>query len=131
VIVEPIDYTKATASEYILKHLKDQIPQDSAASSPIDFLLIAGDGREDEPVFEWANSLKEQGTVKKVSTVSLGSRNTSAMFTLTQGVTGKMSLLVVIQLHTNNGLGVLTALQRLSQLSSTSSSAQVPRSSTW
>lgn len=92
VIVEPIDYTKATASEYILKQLKDQIPQDSVASAPIDFLLIAGDGREDEPVFEWASNLKEQGIVKKVSTVSLGSRNTSAMFTLTQGVTGEIFL---------------------------------------
>ena len=88
VIVEPIDYTKATASEYIFNCLKNKIPADSAASSPIDFLLIAGDGREDEPVFEWANSLKEPEVVKKVSTVSLGRRNTQAMFTLTQGVTG-------------------------------------------
>jgi hypothetical protein len=57
--------------------------------APVDFLMVAGDGRDDEIVFRWANDLGETGTVKNVTTVSLGSRDTQAMKTLTQGVTGK------------------------------------------
>tara|TARA_R110002060_G_scaffold60586_1_gene70181 strand:+ start:1646 stop:1843 length:198 start_codon:yes stop_codon:yes gene_type:complete len=50
--------------------------------------MVAGDGRDDEVIFRWANELGRDGTVKNVTTVSLGSRNTEAGCTLTQGVTG-------------------------------------------
>lgn len=60
-----------------------------ADEAPVDFLMVAGDGRDDEVVFRWANDLGETGAVKNVTTVSLGSRDTQAMKTLTQGVTGK------------------------------------------
>jgi trehalose 6-phosphate synthase/phosphatase len=60
-----------------------------ADEGPVDFLMVAGDGRDDEVVFRWANDLGESGSVRNVTTVSLGSRDTQAMKTLTQGVTGK------------------------------------------
>jgi len=60
-----------------------------AGEAPVDFLMIAGDGRDDEVVFRWANDLGDTGAVKNVTTVSIGSRDTQAMKTLTQGVTGK------------------------------------------
>ena len=56
---------------------------------PVDFLMVAGDGRDDEVVFRWANDLGESGSVRNVTTVSLGNRDTQAMKTLTQGVTGQ------------------------------------------
>lgn len=82
VVVEPVDWTKGTAAEKIFDDLR------SGDLSP-DFLMVVGDGREDEKVFKWANQLGEEGTVKDVVTVSLGSRNTEARATLTQGVSGK------------------------------------------
>lgn len=59
------------------------------SASPVDFLMVAGDGRDDEIIFKWANALGEEKIVKNVTTVSLGSRNTEANCTITQGVTGK------------------------------------------
>ena len=61
------------------------MPSDKA---PIDFLMVAGDGRDDEVIFAWANELGNSGFVENVTTVSLGNRDTQAMSTLTQGVTG-------------------------------------------
>lgn len=60
-------------------------------TSPIDFLLVVGDGRDDEVIFRWANDLGRKREIEHVTTVSLGSRNTEAGFTLTQGVTGRSS----------------------------------------
>lgn len=56
--------------------------------SPVDFLLVMGDGRDDEVIFRWANELGKEKKVDNVTTVSLGGRNTEAGYTLTQGVTG-------------------------------------------
>ncbi|KAM5480637.1 Trehalose-6-P synthase/phosphatase complex subunit [Microsporum canis] len=58
-----------------------------------DFILVIGDGRDDEPAFRWANELGEEKKVKHVMTVTLGLKNTEAMATLTQGVTGALSCL--------------------------------------
>jgi hypothetical protein len=55
--------------------------------------MVAGDGRDDEVIFRWANELGTNKTVQNVTTVSLGSRNTEAGWTLTQGVTGMLLLL--------------------------------------
>jgi len=100
VAVEPIDWSKGTAAEKILDGLKKEMGPNEVHKAPMDFLMVAGDGREDEVIFRWANELGKSGYVKNVTTVSLGSRNTEAMNTLTQGVTG-----------------VLTALQKLAALS--------------
>lgn len=51
--------------------------------------MVIGDGREDEKVYKWANGLKGGNGAKDVITVSLGSRNTEATSTLTQGVSGE------------------------------------------
>ncbi|KMQ47623.1 hypothetical protein HL42_1751 [Trichophyton rubrum] len=58
-----------------------------------DFILVIGDGRDDEPAFRWANELGEEKKVKNVMTVTLGFKNTEAMATLNQGVTGALSCL--------------------------------------
>ncbi len=50
--------------------------------------MVVGDGRDNEVIFRWANELGNNNTVDHVTTVSLGSRNTEAGCTLTQGVTG-------------------------------------------
>ena len=87
--VEPIDWSKGTAAIQIFEQLKSEMPKDATYKSPIDFLMVVGDGREDEVIFRWANELGKDKTVENVTTVSLGSRNTEAGYTLTQGVTGK------------------------------------------
>ncbi|KAL2260899.1 hypothetical protein VTK26DRAFT_4970 [Humicola hyalothermophila] len=101
VLVEPIDWTKSTAAQKIFADLRGRMEPDQKHHSPVDFLMVVGDGREDEKVFKWANTLGEEGVVKDVVTVSLGSRNTEATATLTQGVSG-----------------VLMALQRLGSIAS-------------
>lgn len=93
IIVEPIIPNKATASSIVFdnihKRAKRQAGETSNAETEIpEFMLVVGDGREDEVVFRWANKLNEQKSVKSVMTVTLGSKNTEAMATLTQGVTG-------------------------------------------
>ena len=88
VLVEPIDWTKTTAAQKIFADLRAGMAADETHKSPVDFLMVIGDGREDEKVFKWANTLGDQGVVKEVVTVSLGTRNTEAAATLTQGVSG-------------------------------------------
>jgi trehalose 6-phosphate synthase/phosphatase len=99
IVVEPIDWTKSTAAQKIFENLKTRMAADAEHKDPVDFLMVVGDGREDEKVFKWANTLGEEGSIKEVVTVSLGNRNTEAVATLTQGVSG-----------------VLMALQRLAAL---------------
>ncbi|TGO47084.1 hypothetical protein BCON_0294g00040 [Botryotinia convoluta] len=100
VAVEPIDWSKGTAAMKIFEGLAKDMSPNAEHTSPVDFLLVIGDGRDDEVIFRWANDLGRAKKVDNVTTVSLGSRNTEAGYTLTQGVTG-----------------VLTALQKLAQLS--------------
>lgn len=89
VAVEPIDWSKGTAATQIFDGLKKNMAPNLDHTSPVDFLMVAGDGRDDEVIFRWANDLGKDGTVDHVTTVSLGSRNTEAGCTLTQGVTGR------------------------------------------
>ncbi|KAK7885796.1 Trehalose-6-P synthase/phosphatase complex subunit [Exophiala xenobiotica] len=58
-----------------------------------EFLMVVGDSREDEYVFNWAHKLEKAGIIKDVVTVTVGARNTEASATLTQGVTGVLSIL--------------------------------------
>ena len=86
ITVEPLDWTKKTAAQKVYADLtKDD---QAGGARAVDFLLVVGDGREDEKVFKWANYLG-QDQVKDVVTVSLGSRSTEATATVTQGVSGK------------------------------------------
>ena len=87
VAVEPLDWTKTTTANGLVNKLNQQ-----PGADPIDFLMIIGDGREDEKVFKWANRLQTDNKVGNVVTVSLGNRSTEAASTLTQGVSGKWSV---------------------------------------
>jgi trehalose 6-phosphate synthase/phosphatase len=90
IIVEPIDWTKTTAAERIFEDIRTHMAPDEAHKGPVDFLMVVGDGRDDEKVFKWANTLGEDKIVKDVVTVSVGKRcNTEATATLTQGVSGE------------------------------------------
>lgn len=86
--VEPIDWSKATAASQIFDRLKKVAQEDGEADLP-DFLMVAGDDRDDEPIFRWANELGAAQVVKHVTTVCVGRRATEAAATLTQGVTGE------------------------------------------
>jgi trehalose-6-phosphatase len=88
VAVEPIDWSKGTAAMKIFEGLEKRFAQDATHKSPADFLMVVGDGRDDEVIFRWANEISRSKKVENVTTVSLGSRNTEAGYTLTQGVTG-------------------------------------------
>lgn len=90
VLVEPLDWTKQTAAEKVYNDLINKAPYADKAG-PVDFMMVIGEGREDEKVFKWANTLCTDSAVKEVVTVSLGSRNTEATATLTQGVSGELS----------------------------------------
>lgn len=93
IAVEPIDWTKRTAARKVFETLKEEIHPTTEKKAPVDFLMVIGDGREDEKVFKWANRLQDDGSVENVVTVSLGNRNTEATATLTQGVSGVLSCL--------------------------------------
>lgn len=90
IIVEPIDWTKSTAAERIFADIRSHMAPDESTKGIVDFLMVVGDGRDDEKVFKWANTLGEEDVVKDVVTVSVGKRgNTEATATLTQGVSGE------------------------------------------
>ena len=86
VLVEPVDWNKGTAAMHILD-LLEQNNKEKENRMP-DFLMVAGDAREDEVIYRWANQLGRDQVITNVTTVSVSSRNTEAMATLTQGVTG-------------------------------------------
>lgn len=91
ILIEPLDWSKGSAATHIFNKLHRN-NLDKQASSPADFLLVAGDDREDEVIFRWANKLGTSGIVRDVTTVSVGTRNTEANATLTQGTTGELNL---------------------------------------
>lgn len=80
VIIEPSDYDKSTVAQHIL----DKYP----ANAQPDFLLVAGNDRDDETIFKWANNLQETDIVRHAHTVTVGDRNSLAMSTLPNGTTG-------------------------------------------
>ena len=115
IVVEPIDWTKKTAAQRVYEDLNIFTPD-----TPVDFLMVVGDGREDEKVFKWANQLSTSGKVKDVTTVSLGTRSTEAAATVTQGVSGKLDNITIPKSLTSRSndccLGALSCLQRLAAM---------------
>ncbi|KAF2684920.1 glycosyltransferase family 20 protein [Lentithecium fluviatile CBS 122367] len=85
VIIEPSDYDKATAAQHIL----DKYPE----SDRPEFLLVAGNDRDDETIFKWAKHMKEDWIIRNVQSVTVGDRNSLAMSTLPNGTTGLLSVL--------------------------------------
>ncbi|KAK4542117.1 hypothetical protein LTR36_007148 [Oleoguttula mirabilis] len=100
-LIEQIDFSKRTAALHIFDQLRERAI--ARGFKVPDFLLVAGDDREDEVVFHWANDLAKARTIRDVFTVSVGKRNTEAQATITQGSTG-----------------LLTALQKLAKISTDS-----------
>lgn len=85
VIIEPVDFDKSTATQHILaKYPESDRPE---------FLFVAGNDRDDEVVFKWANNLKENWIIRHVQTVTVGDRNSLALSTLPNGTTGLLSVL--------------------------------------
>ncbi|KAL7276863.1 Trehalose-6-P synthase/phosphatase complex subunit [Rhizina undulata] len=108
VLVECMDWTKTTAVEKVIALGKERnwIPN---------FLMVAGDSRDDEAVFAWANELGREGTIENVTTLKVGSRNSQASATTT-GVAGKLRKFFKDEVNflTDNGVkGVIAALQKL------------------
>ena len=87
VLIESMDWSKGTAAARIFEGLKKR--NNVCGGGPLEFLMVVGNAREDEVIYRWANRLGESGIVRDVTTVSVSSRNTEAMATLHQGVTGK------------------------------------------
>jgi trehalose-phosphatase len=81
VIIEPIDFDKSTA----IQHVYGKYPE----SGRPDFLMVAGNDRDDEVIFKWAKDMSDDKTIANVTTVTVGDRNSVAMATLTQGTTGR------------------------------------------
>ncbi|EWC46257.1 hypothetical protein DRE_04428 [Drechslerella stenobrocha 248] len=93
VVVEPSDYNKATAAAKVLEIVCREENGSTETWVP-DFLFVAGDDREDEVLFRWANEYAAENEAPHVTTVCVGTRNTEATATLTQGATGLISALI-------------------------------------
>ena len=89
-LIEPMAYDKHTAAKQILKDMisKEGEPYCGAP----DFLMVAGDARDDEAVYRWANKLGKRGDIGYVMTVSVSSRSTQAMATSSQGASGRFTM---------------------------------------
>jgi trehalose 6-phosphate synthase/phosphatase len=87
ILIEPIDFGKGFAAKQIFE--ENWGSKGGDVQRPPDFVFVAGDDREDEQVFRWANQLAKDRDDIDVTTVSVGKRNTEAMATLTQGTSGK------------------------------------------
>ena len=82
-----------------------------------DFVLVAGSGRDDEPVFEWANGFGrgQQAIAGSVVTVRVGTGHTQANATTT-GVAGEHPGRHARGMAMLTGTGVVTALQKLATI---------------
>ena len=86
-MVAPTQWSRGSAAKMVFERLNTKYVKEKGGPIP-DFLFVAGDARQDEAIFKWANQLEGE-VVRDVTTVSVGRRNTEALFTLTQGITGK------------------------------------------
>lgn len=71
-IIEQAGCDKKTMAEVVLAKLHETSA--ARATAVPDFLMAAGNDREDEVVFKWANGLGDKGVVRDVFTVSTGYR---------------------------------------------------------
>jgi len=89
--ISETEVNKGLAAQMVSENLA-KLTEEEGVPFP-DFLMVIGDSREDEYVFNWAHKLKNAGKIQDVVTVTLGARSTEASATLTQGVTGVLSIL--------------------------------------
>lgn len=81
-------------SGYVADESSLALQENPAPASGPHFLMVAGNDREDEAVFRWANAVAAKGTVGQVVSVCVGKKNTTeAGYTLSQGVTGLLNAL--------------------------------------
>ena len=124
IVIESRDCDKGSAATRIFNNLTRNHSRDEKSNGSLngdttlvpEFLLVIGDAREDEAVYQWANKLGEDGVVRDVATVSVSSRNTAAQATLTQGVTGESSFSIIMRSGTGANdwyTGVLATLNKL------------------
>lgn len=99
-LISEMDINKGKAAAAISDKLEDLAS--SQGSTFPDFLLVIGDSREDEYVFNWAHKLEKAGKIQEVVTVTLGARSTEASATLTQGVTGECETALRIDMETDH-----------------------------
>jgi trehalose-phosphatase len=86
VLIAPVDLSKALAAKQIFE--ENWASEKNCLKHSPDFLFVAGDDREDEAIFHWANNLEKEGKLTDVTTVTVGNKCTEAMATLVQGKTG-------------------------------------------
>jgi trehalose-phosphatase len=80
VLVESTKWDKVNACQRVIQHTRER-------GWHVDFLMVAGNSRDDEPVFEWAKKFAEEEGIENVTTVRVGSGHTQANSTTT-GVAG-------------------------------------------
>ena len=102
ILIEQTNLSKRTAAAQIFDQLRERAKLKDM--DPPSFLLVAGDDREDEVVFQWANDVDKKKLVKDVFTVSVGRRNTVAQATLTQGSTGLLNALQKLGKTSSEGM---------------------------
>jgi trehalose 6-phosphate synthase/phosphatase len=93
VLIEMESFDKGKAAATAFKRLAMATNRGRQSPSSPDFLMVAGDDREDEVVFRWANELGKASTIRNVFTVTVGKRNTEAQATLDRGATSLLNVL--------------------------------------
>lgn len=91
VIIEQTVCNKNTMADKVLRDLKHECAATGFASP--DFLMVAGDDREDEVLFHWANKLSKLGMIPDVFSISIGNRDTEAKAAMSKGSAGLLSAL--------------------------------------
>ncbi|KAA8905565.1 glycosyltransferase family 20-domain-containing protein [Sphaerosporella brunnea] len=81
VLVESKKWNKVNACRKVIEHTK-------ARNWQVDFVMVAGNGRDDEEVFEWAQKFADEERIPNVTTARVGHGHTSANATTT-GVAGE------------------------------------------
>jgi trehalose 6-phosphate synthase/phosphatase len=87
-VVKAASTDKDSAVKLVWKWCLEDLDKKGQDAAKPDFVLVVSGNREDEPVFRWANKLQDAKAVNHVMTITLGSRSTEAMTTLTRGVSG-------------------------------------------
>lgn len=84
VSIEPLNVTKATAAEWVLRRLQ----QSQSQQPPELFVFVAGGSRSDEALFHWANQLLLDNQAASVTTLTTsGLHATEAKAILVDGTT--------------------------------------------
>jgi len=81
VLVENKRWNKANACREVIQHTRSR-------NWYVDFIMVAGNGRDDEEAFEWASKFAKDEGIENVTTVRVGTGPTSANATTT-GVAGE------------------------------------------